>query len=190
MTAFKNWLACSLIVLCGIVPAHAFTTNDAVTIFDAYNAAFLAGGYYPGWWTGAEEIEMAEDAYDNSPTPARQTIVANACNQFVSHHTSLWTSGSGFNNFNDDICWAVIAFARGYLITGNTTFRNIAKSNYDGMFSRAWDTNFTGGGLWWNTDNTYKNAAVNGPATVAACLLFGIYGDSSYLSKAQSIYAW
>jgi len=190
MTKLKLWLACSLIALCGIIPASAFTTNDAVTIFDAYNAAFLVGGYYPGWWTGAEEIEMAEDAYDNLPTPARLTIVSNACNQFISHHTSNWISGSGFNNFNDDISWAVIAFARGYLITGSTTFRNVAKSNYDGMFSRAWDTNFTGGGLWWNTDNAYKNAAVNGPAAIAACLLYSIYGDSSYLSKAQSIYAW
>ena len=190
MTPFKNWLAYSLIALCGTIPASAFTTNDAVTIFDAYNSAFQVGGYYPGWWTGAEEIEMAEDAYDNLPTPARQNTVSNACNQFISHHTSNWTSGSGFNNFNDDISWAVIAFARGYLITGSTTFRNVAKSNYDGMYSRAWDTNFTGGGLWWNTDNKYKNAAVNGPGAIAACLLYSIYGDSSYLSKAQSIYAW
>jgi len=29
------------------------------TIFTAYNSAFLVSGYYPGWWTGAEEIEMA-----------------------------------------------------------------------------------------------------------------------------------
>src|SRR6185295_1960805 len=143
MTRFKQRLAGLLIALCGVVPASAFTTNDAVTIFNAYNTAFLVGGYYPGWWTGAEEIEMAEDAYDNLPTPARQTIVSNACNQFISHHTSNWTSGGGFNKFNDDISWAVIAFARGYLITGSTTFRNVAKANYDGMFSRASDTNFT-----------------------------------------------
>src|SRR5258708_39931175 len=120
MTEFKNWLACSLITLCGIISASAFTTNDSVTIFDAYNSAFLVGGYYPGWRTGAEEIEMAEDAYDHLPTPARQTIVSNACNQFISHHTSNWTSGSGLNNFNADISWAVIAFARRHLLTGST----------------------------------------------------------------------
>src|SRR5436190_21217318 len=58
------------------------------------------------------------------------------------------------------------------------------------MYARAWDTNFTGGGLWWNTDNMFKNAAVNGPAAIGACLLYGIYNDPSYLSKAQAIYAW
>ena len=27
----------------------AFTTNDAITAFNAYNSAFQVGGYYPGW---------------------------------------------------------------------------------------------------------------------------------------------
>jgi predicted alpha-1,6-mannanase (GH76 family) len=168
----------------------AFTTNDAITVFNAYNSAFQVAGYYPGWWTGAEEIEMAEDAYENSPTPARQSNVSTACSQFVANHTSNWLSGGGFNKYNDDICWAVIAFARGYLITGDTTFRDIAKSNWDGMYARGWDTNFTGGGLWWNTDNMFKNAAVNGPAAIGACVLYNIYSDPSYLTKAQAIYAW
>src|SRR4051794_9632908 len=191
MTEFKKWLACLLIVMCGGVAASAFTVADANTGFTAYNNAFLVGGYYNGWWTGAEEIEMAEDAYGNSPTSARQTIVSNACNQFISHHGSNWTvAGGNFNNFNDDISWAVIAYARGYQITGSTTFLNVAKNNWDAMYNRAWDTNFTGGGLWWNTDNMYKNAAVNGPGAIAACLLFNIYGDNSYLIKAQAIYAW
>src|ERR1039458_5901832 len=126
MIALKNWLACSVIMLaCGA--ASAFTTSDAGTIFNSYNNAFLVSGYYPGWWTGIEEIEMAEDAYDNSLLPARQTIVSNACNGFISNNGSSWT----YNKFNDDMSWAVIAFARAYQITGSTTFRNIAKSNWD-----------------------------------------------------------
>jgi predicted alpha-1,6-mannanase (GH76 family) len=191
MVNVKISLVFASIVLAGIVPGMAFTTNDANTIFTAYNSAFLVNGFYPGWWTGAEEIEMAEDAYENSPTSTRQTIVSNACNQFIFNHGSSWTvSGGNFNKFNDDISWAVIAFARGYLITGSATFRNVAKNNWDAMYNRAWDTNFTGGGLWWNTDNMFKNAAVNGPAAIGACLLYNVYGDSSYLTKAQAIYAW
>ena|ERR1017187_7629147 len=130
------------VLLTGALSATAFTTNDAVTIYDSYNAAFRDGtGYYPGWWTGAEEIEMAEDAYDNLPTAARKTDVANACSQFISHNGSSWfnSGASHYNEYNDDISWAVIAFARGYLITGNTTFRDVAKNNWDGMYNRAWD---------------------------------------------------
>ena len=190
MTDFKNWLGCLAILFCGGVAASAFTSSNAATNFAAYNSAFLVSGYYAGWWTGAEEIEMAEDAFDNQPTAARQTIVSNACNQFIAHNGSNWISGGKFNKFNDDISWAVIAFSRGYQITGNPMFRDVAKFNWDGMYSRAWDTNFTGGGLWWNTDNTYKNAAVNGPGAIAACLLYKLYGDRAYITKAQAIYAW
>ena len=173
--------------LCGVNSASAFTTNDAATIFTAFNTAFCVNGYYPGWWTGAEEVEMAEDAYDRLPSMERQTIVATACSRFVSNNGSNWLG----NEYNDDIAWAVIAFARGYLITGNTTFRDIAKSNWDAMYIRAWDANFMGGGLWWrNSDKQSKNACVEGPGAIAACYLYLIYGDQSYLTKAQAIYAW
>ena len=193
MSAFKIWLAC-LVVFFAADVASAFTTNDAVTVFDAYNTAFRDGtGYYPGWWTGAEEIEMAEDAYDNSPTPARQTAVANACTQFTSHNGSSWfnSGASHYNEFNDDISWAAIAFARGYLITGNTMFRDVAKTNWDGMYNRAWDTNFLGSGLWWRQSiKASKNSCIEGPATIAACYLYTIFGDTNYLNKAQAIYAF
>jgi predicted alpha-1,2-mannosidase len=186
VAVFTNLLSTFQIQSLYSAAANGAATNIADLIFVAYNNAFLINGAYPGWWTGAEEIEMAEDAYEHTPTPARQTIVSNACNGFISNNGSNWT----YDKYNDDMSWAVIAFARSYLITGNTSFRNIAKSNYDAMYNRAWDTNFTGGGLWWTTDDAYKNSAVNGPATIAACLLYSIYGDSSYLSKAQSIYSW
>jgi len=188
----KKWLLYLAFAWVGCSPAAAFTTNDAVTIYNAFNTAFRDGtGYYPGWWTGAEEVEMAEDAYDNLPIPTRQTDVANACNQFIAHHTSNWYSGGGYNEYNDDICWAVIAMARGYLITGNTTFRDVAKNNWDAMYGRAWDTNYFGGDLWWRqSDKQSKNACIEGPATIAACYLYSIYGDTNYLNKAQAIYAW
>jgi predicted alpha-1,6-mannanase (GH76 family) len=199
MTGFKRLLVCLVLALGTGGAAFAFTADDGDTIFNAYNSAFYVANngnaYYktdtgngtgPGWWTFAEEIEMAEDAYVNSPTTARKNIVTGLCNGFVLNHGGLWTG----DVYNDDISWAVIAFSRAYLITANTTFRDIAKNNFDAMYSRAWDTNFTGGGLWWRIDKQYKNAAVNGPAAIGACLLYEIYGDVSYLSKAEGCYAW
>ncbi len=193
MTILKNWLLCFSLLAIGNIAAKAFTTNDAATIYDAYNTAFRDGsGYYPGWWTGAEEIEMAEDAHDNLPTTARKTSVVNACNQFILHHGTNWfASGSNYNEYNDDIAWAVIAMSRAFLITGNATFRDVAKNNWDGMYNRAWDTNFFGAGLFWRqSDKQSKNACIECPATIAACYLYNIYGDTNYLNKAQAIYAF
>src|SRR5580765_3911231 len=78
MTDSKNWLVVLIFLLMSALKGLAFTASDADTIFSAYNTAYYVnvGGsaYYrinngtgtsPGWWTFAEEIEMAEDAYVN-----------------------------------------------------------------------------------------------------------------------------
>src|SRR6478735_5205243 len=187
MTVIKKWCvyAAMLGVACG--SASAFTTNDAATSFTAFNNAFMSGGAYSGWWTGAELLEMAQDAYDNSSTTARRNIVTSTCNGFLSQNGSTWTG----NEYNDDISWACIAFSRAYLITGNLTYRDIAKANWDAMYNRAWDTNYFGGGLWWRqSDRQSKNSCIQGPATIAACYLYNISGDTNYLNKAQAICAW
>src|SRR2546430_1732849 len=72
---------------------------------------------------------------------------------------------------------------------GINTYRDIAKWNFDMCYARGFDTNL-GGGLYWNTDKLVKNAAVNGPASIAAYLLYQIYGDTNYLAKATNIFSW
>jgi len=198
VSRFNALLVGSLIMLTGGV-ASAFTGTDADTIFNSYNKAFYVanGGnaYYkqdtgsgtsPGWWTFAEEIEMAEDDYVRTESAGTKALVTALCNGFISSNGSDWT----YDAYNDDITWAVIAFSRAYQITGNVTFRNDAKANFDAMYSRGWDTTFTGGGLWWSTAQGSKNACINGPAAVAACYLYNIYADKSYLAKAEACYAW
>lgn len=177
-------------------PAFAFWPTDATTIFNSYNNAFYVGGgnaYYKNdttggqtyFWGQAEEIEMVLDSYGLTGSSGTRDMTTALCNGFLAQNGTDWT----WNGYNDDITWAVIAFARTYQITGNTTFRDRAKANFDAMYARAWDSNL-GGGLWWSTDKTGKNACVNGPASIAAYLLYQIYGDSSYLTKAQNLYNW
>jgi len=95
---------------------------------------------------------------------------------------SSWT----YDDYNDDMTWAVIAFSRAFLITSNTTFLSVAESNFDAMFSRGWDTNSTGGGLWWSTDQGSKNACINGPAAVAACYLSDPTGQHPTKQKLEA----
>lgn len=176
--------------------AFAFWPADATTIFNSYNNAFYVGGsnaYYKndttggrsGFWSQAEEIEMVLDSYARTGSTGTRDIASALCNGFLAQNGTDWT----WNIFNDDIAWAVIAFSRTYQITGNTTYRDRAKANFDAMYARAWDSNL-GGGLWWTTDRGSKNACVNGPGSICAYLLYQIYGDSSYLTKAQNIYNW
>jgi hypothetical protein len=83
-----------------------------------------------------------------------------------------------------------IASIRAHLNTNNPDFLNYARTNWDQMYARAWDTSFAGGGLWWKTDMASKNAAVEGPGAIGAYLLYTATGEADYLNKAMEIYAW
>ena len=176
-------------------PAAAVTRADADTAVKAYlkafvrpngTSAFIKGdqnGGDPGFWQEIEEIEGIEDANDRSGG-AYSTEVGALLNGFVKAHGTEWSS----NIYNDDICWATIAYTRGYQATGNVAFRTIAKNNFDMMFARAW--NPAKGALYWTTRNTSYNSCIECPAGIASYLLRQALRDDGYLSKAQDLFAW
>ena len=178
-------------------PAHALSAAEADAAFDSFNAAFYVvssgRGYYKAdtgggradFWKQAEMIEMIIDAYERTNRPAYKTLITQSVDGFLYYQGTDWL----WNKYNDDIMWMVIACCRAYRATGNTTYRDRAKYHFDAVYARGWD-NALGGGIWWTTDKDGKNACVNGPAAIAACLLYEIYGDTSYLQKAQAIFAW
>ena len=183
--------------------ASALTTAEKNLAFDCYNNTFYTvvngNGYYlndtsrtvPGrldFWRVCEQIEAAEDAYDRTGSAAYRTIVGqllNGLNNVVSGTTDF----ASWNDYNDDVMWAVIALARGYEITGNPSYLSQAMWQFNAVWDRAWD-NTLGGGLWWRTDNQTKNACVNGPATIAAMILARNTTNTGYRSQANQIYAW
>ena len=177
--------------------ASAFAANDAGVMFKAYAAAFYVSdgtnayfrddqsGGAADFWRQAEEIECVIDAYEWTSNADYRVMAVDLLNGFETDHGTNWSA----NHFNDDCMWASIAFARGQLITGNARFGAIARWNFDLVYARAWDTNLNGG-LYWTTDNHSKNACVNGPAGIAAHLLYQTCGEASYLDKARNIFAW
>ena len=178
--------------------ATAFTTRDANTIFSSFNNAFFSlngtNGFFKDtqtggnayFWGQANMIECVIDAYEWRTNVASANTITNLLNGFILQNGSTWTS---WNIYNDDIMWAVIAFVRGGQVTGRTNYYSIAKANFDACYARAYDTNL-GGGLYWSTGNFSKNAAVEGPAAIAAYLLYQVYNDTNYYNKSTNIYFW
>jgi predicted alpha-1,6-mannanase (GH76 family) len=190
-------LSAAIILLVASSMARAIDPRAADIAFDAYNSHFYVSnhglGYYKQdtdggrshFWIRAEQIEMIEDAYDRTRSRETRQMIRQAIAGFVHGHGTGWTT----NIYNDDIMWMTIACARAYQDTGDSADRDLAKQNFDAVYARGCD-NVLGGGLYWSTDKRSKNACVNGPAAIAACLLCRICGDKSYLAKAQAIYAW
>jgi hypothetical protein len=195
--ASRAILAGLAIWIIGGITAFAFTLDDASAMLNSYTNAYYSlngtNGYFKkdraggiaDFWEQAEEIECIIDGYEWTSNATCKVMIANLLNGFEKNHGTNWSS----NIYNDDCPWASIAFARGYLAVGNPRFRDIARSNFDLVFARAWD-NKLGGGLYWTTDNNTKNACVNGPGGIAACLLYQIYGDTNHLNQARDIFQW
>ena len=166
-----------------------------VSAIDAYIDAFfyvedgvgkLRNEPSNGFWTDAEILEVFIDAYERYGVDQYKTVVSQFFDGIISRRGTDWS----WNGFNDDIMWMVIASARAYLLTGEQKYLTAAVDNFDMCYNRSWDTSFMGGGLWWTTDNTSKNACVNGPGAIAACLLGEATGDAAYYTKAQEIIDW
>jgi predicted alpha-1,6-mannanase (GH76 family) len=180
-------------------PASAYLAGDTAGIVNGYSNAFYfvsgTNGYFRDkqgsgnatyFWQIANEIESVIDAYEWTTNTAYLGMITNLLNGFLKNNGSSWS----YNGYNDDDLWAVMAFARGGVVTGKTNYCNIAKSNFDMVYARGWSTNLGGELYWLYPNNASKNACVNGPGAIAASLLFQIYGDTNYWNKATNIYYW
>lgn len=182
---------------------QALSASEKNLAFDSYSNAFYVAnngnGYFvtdtnrgaPGhlqFWKVCEQIEAVEDAYDRTGNAAYRTQVAsllNGLNTVVSGTTDF----ASWNEYNDDVMWAVIALTRGYEITGNRAYLDQAQWQFNKVWDRGWDTKL-GGGFWWRADKQTKNACVNGPAAIAAMLLARNTTNTGYRAQADQIYNW
>lgn len=155
---------------------------------DGYSRVFVTeqGSTTPeDLWRQAEEIEVAEDAYNQNKITANKNIVESLCDGFVYLNGDTWTS----DNYNDDVDVAIIAMSRAYYITGTARWLNDAKSNYATVWGRAQAGD---GGLCQNvTLGCYGNSSVNLTFVWAAAILNSIDPNGTgYNSQGTSVYNW
>lgn len=134
------------------------------------------------FWTMAETIEVVEDAVGAGAESV--SMVNEGCVNFTNNNNNWWT----WNTFNDDLAWASMAFSRAYAMTGNATWRTLAKNAADGIWSRGWDT--VNGGMYQQGNSGSKCTCANAPSGEAHYMLYQSLGDSSYKTKAQQELSW
>ena len=160
----------------------------AMEVWDSFNDKYWLKSRWvngTGWWDAAEVLETYIDAYEATGDKDIKNKMLQYAQTFTVKNKIDWM----YNEYNDDITWAVIGFTRIYLLTENESYLKIAKDNFDKMYARAWDEKL-GGGLYWRNDNKTKNACINCPAAIAACLLAEATKDDSYYDKAIEVMDW
>ena len=161
---------------------------------DGYSRIFVQkqGSTTPeGLWKFAEEIECAEDAYNENPTTTNKNMVQSLLDGFLYLHGDDWTSDA----WNDDLDVAIIAMARGYLITGTSRWLTDAEYNFSNINKTGvWDRAQAGdGGLCEKTVNPpycYENSSANWTFVWAGNILYSITGNSAYKTEKDSVYSW
>ena len=149
--------------------------------YNAYNIESVDGFF----WDNAEMMEVVLDAYEVTKDPKYKSMFEAMYKNFIAKNGADWQD----NKYNDDIAWMVLVSVRGYFLTGNISYRDKAKEQFDKMYERAFDYTYGGGMLWYHTKTT-KNACINGPSMVACCYLAQATGDTAYYNKAISLYTW
>ncbi|HVI46349.1 MAG TPA: glycoside hydrolase family 76 protein [Chitinophaga sp.] len=153
--------------------------------FKAYYYSDVTKSGRMDFWRQAEAIETLIDAWNANNDVDFKNKIQYLYNGMRDAYGLLWSN----NKYNDDIIWGALMCIRAFLITNDGGMKDMAKNNFDLVWSLAWDSSL-GGGLWWTTDKTTKNACVNAPAAICAMFLFYTTGETAYRDKAKMIMDW
>lgn len=159
----------------------------AKEIYDSFNTKYFEHGWVEGhaFWDKAEMLEVYIDAYEATGSKEAKDKLVSYAKMFEKLYHADWSR----NEYNDDIMWACIGFARMSKLLNKEVYLTYAKDNFDKVWERAYDE-VLGGGLYWRIENTTKNSCVNCPGAIAACLIAEMTGDRSYYDKAKLLMDW
>lgn len=181
-------------LIAAIVPANDTTyLQHAALAVQSLQTWYNSGsGLYAsptGWWNAANAITALAD-YERIADDT--TYVSAIANTFAKAQTGSSGHATFTNMFYDDTGWWGLAWIDAYDLTGNQAYLSMAETIFTYM-TGGWDTAACGGGMWWNTTRTYKNAITNELfLTVAAKLANRTSGAAAagYLAWAQKEWSW
>jgi predicted alpha-1,6-mannanase (GH76 family) len=180
-----------LAVTAGLGVACASDTRPPASAFMAEAASAAAGlqRWYEGttyrsaqWWQSANALETTIDYMQATGSRA---YLSNLDRTYRAYH-----QGDRFlDSYYDDDGWWALAWIKAYDLTGDQRYLGQARAIFEAM-TDGWDST-CGGGMWWSTSRTYKNAIANELfLTVAAELHNRTPGDTRYSAWARREWAW
>lgn len=138
-----------------------------------------------GWWNAANSITVLANYERVSGDTSYYSVLANTYSAAQASHANF------VNMYYDDQGWWALAWIDAHDVTGNPAYLSMAETIFTSI-TGGWDST-CGGGVWWSTARTYKNAIPNELfLTIAAKLANRTSGSASaaYLNWAQQEWLW
>jgi predicted alpha-1,6-mannanase (GH76 family) len=157
---------------------------DMDELFKFYNS--ITGRIGNSWWQSAIALSSLE-TYEQATGDRSYEVAIPVSFRYYAH--------TNFENvYNDDTGWWGLAWVQAYELTRS---RKPQAREYLGMaetvanyIHKSWDGR-CGGGVWWTTARTYKNAITNEIfLELTAWLHNSIPGDTKYLRWAEAEWDW
>jgi predicted alpha-1,6-mannanase (GH76 family) len=137
-----------------------------------------------GWWNSANALTALVDYMSVTGDRSYRQVI----------DRTFWLApgfrlrGRFINEYFDDTAWWGLAWAAAYELTSKRRYLAKAEAIFRHL-TTGWDDTF-GGGLWWTTDRTYKNAITNELFGLLAVRLYSFTERRDYLTWAQREWQW